>query len=242
MRGKLAWVTALGAAFLIVLVAATPANAAVIWNGDAGLGRDVLGGTGGDGNCGTGSITAVDEPGHGLVWRFHKPARSNRCEVHGIRVGGSMYKFQENATYYLGWSSRLTSTVNNNAVFQWKSYGRHRVNFPVWLKMVDGRLTLFQRQLGPRESRIWSTPVRENTWNHIVLGIHTSNADRGGWVELYFNGVQQTFTDGTRRYACRTWDAPGYNDPKWGIYGARGKDISNFVDDLKIGTTYADVR
>jgi Polysaccharide lyase len=242
MRTKRAFTTALGAVMLSVLAPAGPAHAALIWDGDAARGRGVLGGTGGEGNCGTGSITAVDVAGRGRVWRFHKPRNSPRCEVHGIRVGGSVYRFQENRTYYIGWSSRLTSTVNNNATFQWKSYGSHRVNFPLWFKMIDGRLVLLQRQLGPRESRIWSTPLRAGAWNHIVLGIHTSRADRGGWVELYYNGSQQTFTNGSRRYACRTWDFPGYNDPKWGVYGARPTDISNFVDDLKIGTTLADVR
>jgi len=239
MRTKFAWAAALGAA-LSVLLTAGPANAALIWDGDAGRGRDVLGGSGGDGNCGTGRITAVEEPGRGKVWRFHKPADSNRCEIHGVKVGGSTYKFKNDSTYYLGWSSRLTSTANNNAVFQWKSYGSHIQNFPVVLKMIGGRLTMLQRQPESREALIWSQPVRDNTWNHIVLGIHTSDKLRGGWVEIYFNGVQQTFTNGSTRYACRTWDST--NDPKWGVYGARRTDISNYVDDLKIGTTLADVR
>ena len=72
-----------------------------------------------------------------------------------------------------------------------------------------------------------------------MLGIHTSSAIQGGWIELYFNGEQQRFINGSTRWPCRSWDA--YNDPKWGVYGARGNSVSNYIDGLRIGTTYADV-
>jgi hypothetical protein len=238
MRGRPAWILVLGVLAGAVLWPAAPGHAATIWDGDAG--RAPVSATFGISNCDPpGSITAVTDPDHGRVWRFDKPAGSNRCEGHGIRTGGGMYRFSNGGTYYFGWSSKLSSTVDNNATFQWKSYGDHIQNYPVVLKMSGGRFTLLQRQ--PDQVYYpWSRPISANSWNHIVLGIHTSDALTGGWVELYLNGVQQTFSNGATRWPCRTWDSS--NDPKWGVYGAQGSSVTNFVDDLKVGTSYADVR
>ncbi|MCK2238590.1 MULTISPECIES: heparin lyase I family protein [unclassified Crossiella] len=221
------------------LTTAIPAQAAVIWDGDASRGTGVFEDIA-KGECeAPGSVTAVDDATHGKVWRFHKPAGDRRCESRGIRVGGGKYTFRNNTTVYLGWRSKLSSTVNNNAIFQWKSYASHIQNFPVVLKVINGRISMLQRQPGPSEKIIWSQPITANSWNHYVIGLGLSSATRGGWVELWFNGVRQSFTDGTQRYACRTFDSQ--NDPKWGIYGASGTTVTNYVDGLKVGTGYADV-
>jgi hypothetical protein len=164
----------------------------------------------------------------------------DKCEAHGIKVDGRKYAFQNNnSTYYLGWSMKLSSTVDNNANFQRKSYGHHIQNYPLVLKMIGGRLTLLNRQPDNHDFLPWSRPFAANTWVHVVLGIHTSDALRGGWVEVYVNGVQQTFSNGAKRWPCRTWDS--YNDPKWGVYGAQDNTVDNFVQGLKVGTAYTDV-
>jgi hypothetical protein len=230
------WAAALGAGALM-LIGAGQADASVFFNGDATRAKsDVFG----IDNCkAPGSITAVHEAGHGTVWRFTKPAGDKRCEAHGIKVGGTMFKFSNNATYYLAWESSLSSTTDNNAVFQWKSYGNHIQNFPLVLKMQGGKLTLLNRQPGGKTFLPFATPVSANTFNRIVLGIHTSDALTGGWAEIYLNGKQQTFSNGQTRWPCRTWD--DHNDPKWGVYGAENTSVTNFIDGLKIGTTLADV-
>jgi hypothetical protein len=236
---------AIGCALIIVnasepssaLPTDAPSPRGLIWDGDASQSKTA---TFGIDNCPSpGSITAVNDAGRGKVWQFSKPAGDNRCEAHGIKVDGNMYKFQNNATYYISWSSRLSSLADNNAVFQWKSYGDHIQNYPVVLKMIDGRLTLLQRQPGGVTALPWDAPVTAGSWNTIVLGIHTSSELTGGWVELYFNGVRQTFSNNATRWPCRTWDSR--NDPKWGVYGGRDNAITNDVDGLRIGTTLADV-
>jgi hypothetical protein len=228
---------AIGAGAMGLVLAATTAHASVIWDGDASKPK---GAVFGNDNCDApGTIGTTTDGAHGKVWRFHKAAGSNRCEAHGIKVGGRKYDFRNNATYYIHWSSKLTSTIDNNANFQWKSYGRFTQNFPIVLKMIGGRLTLLNRQPGPKDHQPWSKPVKPNEWNTITLGIHTSSELQGGWVELYVNGQQQTFSNGKKRWPCRTWDT--VNDPKFGVYGAEGSTVDNLVDDLKIGTTLADV-
>src|SRR5262249_43109314 len=177
------------------------------------------------------------------VFRYHKPSSSNRCENHGIRVNGTGYAFQNNTTYFLGWWSKLDNTANDNANFQWKSFGEgHQQNFPIVLKMINGKMTLMQRQPDHTENFLWSRTISKNTWNHFALGIRLSSELRGGWIEFYFNGVKQTLTTGGTRFACRTWDTGNHNCPKWGVYGGRGSDRSNFVVCQKVGRSFADVR
>jgi len=231
------WTAALGAGMLGILGVAAHANAAVFFNGDATRSKSAVFGID---NCkAPGSISTVDVPGRGPVWKFTKPAGDNRCEAHGIKVDGQMFKFSNNSTYYISWESSLSSTVNDNAVFQWKSYGNHIQNFPLVLKMQNGKLTLLNRQPGGKTFLPFATPVKENTFNRIILGIHTSDALQGGWAELFLNGKQETFINGKTRWPCRTWD--DHNDPKWGVYGAQGSSVTNMVDGLKIGTSLADV-
>jgi hypothetical protein len=235
MRSPLALAVATA---LAVTLTSAPAHAALIWDGDAGKGTGVFGHIGS--NCASpGSVAAVDDSSRGRVFRFRKPSGSNRCEAKGLTVGGQHYQFRNGSTYYLGWSSKLSNTVNNNATFQWKSYGDHIQNWPVVLKMIDGRLTMIQRQPGNVVHTIWSTPVSRNSWHQIILGLHLSDQTTGGWVELWFNGAKQTFSNGTQRWACRTWDS--LNEPKWGVYGAQGSSVDNYVDGLKVGTSYGDV-
>ena len=234
MLRKLAWAGV--PAMLGVVLLAGPAQAAVIWTADAAAGGFPFGNS----NCNRpGSIKVVSDPAHGKVWQYSKPKGDPRCESHGIKVGGRKYKFANNKTYYLGWWMNLSSAVDNNANFQWKSYGHHIQNFPLVLKMRAGMLTLLNRQPHGQTFYPWAVPFAAHTWHHIVLGIHTSDQTRGGWVEVYYDGVQQAFSDGTKRWACRSWDS--YNDPKWGVYGADRTAVTNLVDDLKVGSTYAEV-
>ncbi|MFD2162321.1 RICIN domain-containing protein [Paradesertivirga mongoliensis] len=187
------------------------------------------------------SITSASDASRGTVWRFHKPSGSNRCENHGIKVNGSGYVFQNNTVYYLGWYTKLTNTSDNNANFQWKSYGSHTQNFPLVLKMISGQLSCQYTAPGGSSSIIWDTPFSANTWYHIALAIRTDDNASEGYVELWFNGVKQTFNNGSQRYYGRTWDTGDHNCPKWGCYGRSDLDISNYIDDLKLGTSYADV-
>jgi hypothetical protein len=235
MLRRVGWAAGTLAALLSTVLLACQADATTIWTGAAAEGGFPFGNS----NCPSpGSITVVTDATRGKVWKYDKPTGDPRCESHGIKVGTRKYEFANNSTYYLGWWMNLSNTADNNANFQWKSYGHHIQNFPLVLKMREGRLTLLNHQPNDQSFYPWSVPFGPLRWHHIVLGIHTSDALKGGWVEVYYDGVQQTFSDGTKRWACRTWDS--YDDPKWGVYGAHGTAVVNLVSDLKVGTTYAD--
>ncbi|QIS11537.1 hypothetical protein [Nocardia arthritidis] len=232
--------------FVVIVLSATlwsiawspAAHASVIWSGDPAQGTGVFGNL----NCDSpGSITVGQDPDHGAVWQYQKPAGDNRCESHGISVDGQKYHFQNDSTYYFGWWSKLSSSADDNANFQWKSYGDGMTqNWPFVIKVKDGRMVVLQRQPGNQQQIVWtSNPITTDTWYHYVVGLHTSDDLTGGWIQLWFNGQPQTFSDGTTQYSCRTWDVS--NDPKWGVYGAEDTDFTNTVAGLKLGTGYDDV-
>ncbi|QIS19260.1 hypothetical protein [Nocardia terpenica] len=57
-----------------------------------------------------------------------------------------------------------------------------------------------------RWQTVWSShSIATDTWYHYVVGIHTSDQLTGGWIQLWFNGVPQTFADGSTQYHCRRW-------------------------------------
>ncbi|RII18373.1 hypothetical protein DSC45_10680 [Streptomyces sp. YIM 130001] len=223
--------------FAWCLVAAQPAQAALIWDGDASGGTGVFSSI----LCDSpGSVVAQDNnDGRGKVFKFNKPRGLDRCEAHGISVDGSRYTFRNNSTYYLGWDTS-TNTGDAATIFQWKSYGtgdQQQQNYPVLMKVEGSVLKLFHIEAGEKWTLKWSTPVETSTYKRIVLGIHTSSSASSGWVEAYYNGTK------VASFSGRTWDDLG-NDTRFGSYGSEVKDKAaiNWIDGLRVGTSYADVR
>jgi hypothetical protein len=212
---------------------------AIIWTGNPSQGQSAFGIL----DCAApGSLTVANDPTKGQVFAYNKPAGDKRCETRGINVNGSMYGFQNGDTYYIGWWSKLTNPVNNNADFQWKSYGTGMTqNYPFVVSALNGHASIFQRQPDSNGQTVWSAsaPLLANQWNHYVIGLHLSDQLTGGWIQIWYNGQLQTFDNGSTKYACRTWDVS--NDPKWGVYGAQTTAVTNYVAAPEIGTSYSDV-
>jgi hypothetical protein len=232
----------LAAAVALTLAVSATSEATLLWDGDASKGTGVFKLIGL--NCSSpGSVTAVSDATHGTVWRYNKPDGLERCESHGARNGGTNMTFNNNSTYYLGWRYKLSSTVNNNAQFQWKVFpapGPASLNWPLALKVVGNRAVMLNRKAENEVYEIWSSPISPNVWYNMVLNLRLSSARDGGYVEIWLNGTQQTLLGGTTRWACRLYDDE-HVCPKWGVYGATSTTVVNNVDALKIGTTFADV-
>jgi hypothetical protein len=225
-----------GKLFFIAISAmllAGKARAVLIWDGSAPKGVGVFGNL----NClSPGTVTAVNDPTFGKVWRFDKPAGDKRCEAHGAAgfhpaIGG---------TYYIGWRSRLTTTADDNANFQWKAFGRPLLqNFPLVLKNLGGKWMLGYSANGSLRP-IFQTAASAGVWHSHVLLIHVSDNASVGYVEYWLDGKHVTFINGSTRFMARTFDGTSV-DPKWGVYGGTSTHMQNFVTSLKIGTTFADV-
>jgi hypothetical protein len=238
MRKRARTVTALAAAWIVLT--SHPAQAALLWDGDAANGTGVFGSL----ECADpGGIEAVSSTsGHGTIFRYTKPAGSIRCESRGISVAGSRYSFADDSTYYFGWESQPSTVSGDFVVWQWKSYPNADQNYPLIMTIKDGAVRLFYVAPGAGSwTLLWSQTIAAGDWNRYTIGIHTSSSESSGWVELYFNGAQQTLAGGTTRYTGRTWDSA--NEPKWGAYDSDdgSTEIVNRIDSLRMGTSYADV-
>ncbi len=187
------------------------------------------------------SITSISDPTYGSDWQFYKAAADKRAEAHGA----AGFDPAIGDTYYIGWRFKVNSTVTDNAVFQWKAYGvtgdTLNQNFPIVLKFVNGDLQLHYFAPGVIDHLLWSESEPANTWNTIVLGIHVEENDTG-FINFWWDGAEQDLAGQGTTYFGSTFDSGGTSvDPKWGVYGAVGTQVTNDVNSLAIGTTYADV-
>jgi hypothetical protein len=95
------------------------------------------------------------------------------------------------------------------------------------------------------EETIWRTPIEPNRWYRIVLHKVISPQDDGGIVELWVDGVRQTFTDGSQTYETFTAEQDGDGPMSFYLANYRGRDtaeeVSVFFDDVRIGRTLMSV-
>ena len=54
------------------------------------------------------------------------------------------------------------------------------------------------------ERSIWTVPMDRGNWHDIKMQVHFSTSNTGGWIQLWHNGVRQTFNDGSDTYYCAT--------------------------------------
>jgi hypothetical protein len=105
--------------------------------------------------------------------------------------------------------------------------------------------------LGTRaNSDAWNSPnVANGMWNDFVLHVNFAT-DNSGYIELWFNGVQQTFANGsTRLYEATLMPGVNWNGTTpdhLSLQEYRGAapsygTLSTFNTGARIGTTYASV-
>jgi hypothetical protein len=54
------------------------------------------------------------------------------------------------------------------------------------------------------EYSIWTVPMNRGNWHDVKMQVRFSTSGTGGWIQLWHNGVRQTFTDGSDTYYCAT--------------------------------------
>ncbi|KAF4409383.1 heparin lyase I family protein [Streptomyces lycii] len=232
---------ATAAAVAAMMLGLTPgdAHASVIWDGDASHGTGVFA----DVLCASpSSLTVTDwNDGRGDIFAFNKQPGSNRCEGHGVRVGGFEYRFtaDEPNAYWFGWES-MTKTGNAQTVFQWKSNGtndQNEQNYPVIMKVEDSRLKVWYVAPGEQWTAIGSVPWAPEAWHKIELGIY-ARPGTAGRVQVFLDGAKVADRSG-----IQTWDTLG-NKPRWGTYGSAFTEVesTNWINGLRFGTTGSDVQ
>ena len=225
------------------------AHAQLLWSGAPAKGTSVFEGL----EKAPGNIVVTSDPlgVHGQVFHyntFDDPSfKKERCESRGT----AGFRPALGGTYYIGWREMWNPLPINGswvAVWQMHGYGPPGQGAPLVLRVVNGSPNLvMQNGVNGQNVNFWSTPLRLKVWNTFVVHVHLGTTASTGWVELWYNGVQQTFINGKTRYNAPTWD----NKPgsfvlfKWGVYRSsslNGKGpASTYLSDPKIGLTFADV-
>ncbi len=175
---------------------------------------------------------------------IYKPSNSERAELRDLKA----ITIQKDKKYYISWNFKLSSTVTNNAIFQWKAYGDPMTqNFPVVIKFVGGSLNVVQFQdpaMATRSNLLFQKKLSPDQWYSHMIAISVSDQTEGGTVEYWFEGrKQELITHGSSDktvWPCRTFDGSAVS-PKWGIYGAVGTDVTSSFKDLTIGETLQDM-
>jgi len=171
-------------------------------------------------NCSGGTVTAS-----GGTFQFRKPAGVDRCEA----KGANGINPTRGRTYTIQWNFKLNTTVNNNAIFQWKAYPTEGSlqNYPLVLKCISNKL-VFQYRPPPNGTaiQVTSTSISANTTYAVKLQIYVSDSASTGWVSYWLNGSQKL-----NRYKARTFDSDSV-EPKWGIYGATGSSVTDTISSL----------
>jgi hypothetical protein len=96
-------------------------------------------------------------------------------------------------------------------------------------------------------NKIWSnSSVALGQWVDIVLRMYFHDTS-AGWVEMWIDGVKQTFTNGQQRYSHHTIPPGGGSSPGGSLihlnYRQNGiaSNVTLYQDELKVGDSYAAV-
>jgi hypothetical protein len=130
---------------------------------------------------------------------------------------------------WYAWSTMLASDSPRSSIWQVISQWHANADGspPLAFFASDDRIVLqAHRFSGPGSpidiKDIWSGPMRRGQWQDIKMHVKWSGSDSVGFVELWIDGVQQRFDDGTTRRAIRTL-TPGVGAYfKQGLYRQSG--------------------
>jgi len=97
-------------------------------------------------------------------------------------------------------------------------------------------------------NEIWSnSSVALGQWVDIVMRIYFHDTS-AGWVELWINGVKQTFHNGQQRYSHHTIPPGGGSSPGGSLINLNyrqdgiASNVTIYQDEIRVGSTYAIVQ
>jgi Polysaccharide lyase len=224
----------------------------ILWDGNPSRGTSVFDGLEQD----PGRISVANDPQgtFGQCFRYETFDWSNgkeRCESRGLRnPDGSVLRINNSfagRTLYMGWRALWNVNPNNSwiAVHQLHISGEsssQAQSGPFVLRTVgDGMLHFQITAPAGATQHIWSTRFPVNQWNRIVIGFKVSRGS-DGWVEFWWNGTQQRFSNGQTRWALPTLWGDHLNY-KWGVYrsGSNSGTGTAYLNHARLGTSLADV-
>jgi len=250
------------AVVLTAWIAGTPGvEGSVLWEGDTSRGSSTFEGV----ELQPGRFGTTSSPfGNAFYCETYDghpdyPTGKQRCEVKGCRQpDGSIWRMSENGEYWVGWRSMWDPMPTENgawiAFMQLKGGGTCHLNPPVGpgcalviRTLGDGKLHMHLTCDGSYV--VWETamPAR-GSWNSFVTHWKLARSTSSGWVEFWYNGVQQRFNgprgNGTMRQPAALWECE-YQRLKYGVYRSGALNGNGTARAHlwrpRVGTSYADV-
>lgn len=131
-------------------------------------------------------------------------------------------------------------------VMQWKEYvantgpDTNGANIPLSLEVRNNQLHLqYSADRNSKRAPQWSVAVKPQTVYTVALEILAKDAGQGH-VRMWWDGKPVTF-DTTETALLRGNLFPGRSDPKFGIYRGEAVVTDNWVYQVQIGETKADL-
>lgn len=167
------------------------------------------------------SASIVRDPERGYAARFEVRSGdippfggSERSEVQGDDSTGGM----EGQTTWFAFSTKFDPSFSTdyNIWPQWNVTNQWRPNSSAGSPPFSFGLTAggnWSLTIDPQSSpgvyrggaySIWSVPMDRGNWHDIKMQVHFSTSSTGGWIQLWQNGVRQTFADGSGTYYFAT--------------------------------------
>jgi hypothetical protein len=222
----------------------------VLWSGDTSKGTRVFGGL----ERSPGTITVAKDPlTQTPSFRFEtwqNGSTKARCESRGL-AGIELNGSRQGQVFYLGWRALWDPMPTQKgawlSVFQLHLSGGGKSGAgPFVLRTLGDGLLHFQL-IGANGSsqHIWNAPFVINKWHSFVIGFRLSKGAAGptaGWVSFWYDGVQQTFVNGSKQMNATTLIGDHVN-VKWGVYRSSANHTGHaveWVNSAKLASDYAD--
>jgi len=198
-----------------------------------------------------GTITVANDPTgrFGPSFRFEtwdNHGTKSRCESRGV-AGVNLDTSKVGQTFYVGWKAYWDVQIARG---HWTSFwqlhwsGAGPGGGPLTVRTIgDGRLAFqYVSPVGRIDRNIWTTPLPMRQWNSFVVAFKLAR-DGSGFLQFWYNGVQQTFVNGSKTWSGAVFKGTHVN-LKWGVYrsGANKGHGVEFVNYPKLGTTLESVR
>ncbi|KAK6502108.1 hypothetical protein TWF481_009916 [Arthrobotrys musiformis] len=169
----------------------------------------------------------------------HRKAGYIRAEYHSLKD-----KTKEGTTYFIGYTFSLGTITHNLVVWQWKEYkNADKQNVPLNLEFNNDVLEFIYEAPGTNSKKVakWGQKLKTGVIYRVGIVINTSTTN--GAVQLYWDGVRQTFNDnGTPTKTLKGVFWAGQSDPKFGAYRGEETTIDTYIYKVQIGTKLEDIK
>ncbi|KAK6348736.1 hypothetical protein TWF718_006523 [Orbilia javanica] len=169
----------------------------------------------------------------------HRKAGFIRAEYHSLKD-----KTKEDSSYFIGYTFSLGTITHNLVIWQWKEYkNAAEQNVPLNLEFNNDVLEFIYEAPGTNSKKVakWSAKLKTGVTYHVGIVINTSVTN--GAVQLYWEGVRQTFNDnGKLTTTLKGVFWAGQSDPKFGAYRGEEAEIDTYIYKVQIGTKLDDIK